>query len=49
MTFDIQVVWEESVYLRDGLLRQKNVSKVHVKDPTHNLNKERLHVWGLFL
>ena len=49
MTFDIQVVWEESEYLRDGLLRQKNVSKVYVKEPTYNLNKEMLHVWGLFL
>ena len=40
---------EESMYLRDGLLGQKHVSKASIKDHAQNLNKERLHVRGIVL
>ena len=49
MTFNIQVVWEESCYLWDDLPRHENISKVHVKDHADNLDEEILLVRGVVL
>jgi hypothetical protein len=48
-TFEVQVVREESGYLRDGLPGQENVSKIPVKDSADSLNEERLLVRGVVL
>ena len=46
-TFDLQVVWKKNGYLRDGLPRHENVSKIHVKDLADNLNEEKLLLRGV--
>ena len=45
--FDIQIIREESRYLRYGLPGKAIVLKVPVKDLTDSLNEERLFVRGV--